>query len=243
MSSTNLNTKNNTNINEEIPKIIYQTWHTTKIPIGMCRSILNLQKTNPEFKYYLFSDSDCREFIKKYYDKNVVDAFDKLIPGAYKADLWRYCILYKLGGIYIDIKYTSCKYQKLIHFIDKEHFVMDCDKKGIYNAFMICKPGNKLLLDCINQIVINVKNKYYGSSFLEPTGPKLLYNKMKEREHIHYLKNVDMSHHCDKKTHDKFISFSNTHILTMYKNYLHEREKYKNVNHYSSLWQSKNIYK
>ena len=36
---------------------------------------------------------------------------------------------------------------KLIHLIQKEHFVLDSDKNGIYNAFMVCKPGNKLLLD------------------------------------------------------------------------------------------------
>ena len=52
-----------------------------------------------------------------------------------------------------------------------------------------------------------------------------------------------MYHHCDEKTNDKFISFSNETILTMYKDYLHEREKYKNVTHYSLLWQSKNIYR
>jgi mannosyltransferase OCH1-like enzyme len=236
-------TSNNNNNENSIPKKIYQTWHSTKLPVGMYNSIVHLKKINPEFQYYLFNDNDCREFIKKHYDRSIVDAFDKLIPGAYKADLWRYCILYKLGGIYIDIKYTSHNDHKFIHLIDKEHFVLDCDKKGIYNAFMICKPGNTLLLDCIHQIVMNVKNKYYGTSFLEPTGPKLLYKKMKEQENRIYIKNIDMSHSIDEKTNDKFISFSNETILVMYKDYLYEREKYKNVTHYSLLWQSKNIYR
>ena len=30
--------------------------------------------------------------------------YEKLRHGAHKADLFRYCCLYKLGGVYLDIK-------------------------------------------------------------------------------------------------------------------------------------------
>jgi mannosyltransferase OCH1-like enzyme len=64
-----------------------------------------LKKDNPEFEYHFYDDNQCREYIKDNFNKDVLHAFDKLIPGAFKADLWRYCILYKKGGIYLDIKY------------------------------------------------------------------------------------------------------------------------------------------
>lgn len=227
------------NTTQTVPKIIYQTWHSKRIPIRMYKSILNLQKHNPEFKYCLYSDNDCREFIIKWFDIHVLNAFDKLIPGAYKADLWRYCVLYKLGGVYIDIKYTSIKDAKLIHLIDKEHFVMDCDNSAIYNAFMICKPGNKLLLDCIYQIIINVQNNYYGNTPLDPTGPKLLYQKM--NNHVHYKNNVDMTHYCNNEG-DKFITFSNNPILKTYTGFLSDRDKCTKVPHYGTLWNAKRIY-
>ena len=54
------------------------------------------------------------DFIKNNYPVDVLEAFNKLIPGAYKADLWRYCVLYKLGGIYLDIKYSCVNNFKLI---------------------------------------------------------------------------------------------------------------------------------
>ena len=67
-----------------------------------------------------------REFISKYFNKDVLEAYDTLLPGAYKADLWRYCILYKMGGIYMDIKYTlSNNTYKLINLTDKEYYVRD----------------------------------------------------------------------------------------------------------------------
>jgi mannosyltransferase OCH1-like enzyme len=230
--------ENNTKI-QTVPKIIYQTWHSKRIPVGMYKSIINLKKHNPEFKYCLYNDTDCRDFIIKWFDNTVVNAFDTLIPGAYKADLWRYCILYKLGGVYIDIKYTSVKGNKLINLIGKEHFVMDCDKSGIYNAFMICKPGNKLLLDCIYQIVLNVQTNYYGNSSLDPTGPKLLYQKMKNRGNCN--DDVDMIHHYNNKG-DKFITFLNNPILKTYTGFLSDREKFTRVIHYSTLWNTKHIY-
>jgi hypothetical protein len=54
--------------------------------------------------HYLFNDADCRAFIINEYPPDVLTAYDRLIPTAFKADLWRYCVLYKYGGVYLDIK-------------------------------------------------------------------------------------------------------------------------------------------
>ena len=92
-----------------IPLNIFQTYHTLDLPPRMRKSVNKLIKNNPEFTHYLYDDDDCRKFIKNNFPSNVVNAFDKLIPGAYKADLWRYCVLYIHGGIYLDIKYCCVK--------------------------------------------------------------------------------------------------------------------------------------
>ena len=60
-------------------------------------------KLNPDFKIKYYSDKGSREFIKNNYSKDIINAYDSLIPGAYKADLFRYCVLYKYGGIYSDL--------------------------------------------------------------------------------------------------------------------------------------------
>ena len=54
--------------------------------------------------HYLFNDTDCRTFIMNEYPPDVLIAYDRLIPTAFKADLWRYCVLYKYGGVYLDVK-------------------------------------------------------------------------------------------------------------------------------------------
>jgi len=55
--------------------------------------------------HYLFNDDACRDFLVSSFPNDVVNAYDSLIPTAFKADLWRYCILYMFGGVYMDIKY------------------------------------------------------------------------------------------------------------------------------------------
>jgi mannosyltransferase OCH1-like enzyme len=92
---TNNQDKTNQENNSEIPLHIYQTWHSNQLPKYMQECVDKLKKDNPEFEYHFYDDNQCREYIKDNFNKDVLHAFDKLIPGAFKADLWRYCILYK----------------------------------------------------------------------------------------------------------------------------------------------------
>jgi mannosyltransferase OCH1-like enzyme len=230
-----------------IPLNIFQTWHSKKLPSMMKEYTKLIQYNNPEFKYYLFDDNDCIEFIKNNFEPDVLEAFNKLVPGAYKADLWRYCILYIKGGIYLDIKYKPVKDFKFINLVEKEHWVLDADKKGIYNGLMICKAGNPILYSAIKQIVENVSNNFYGEKSLEPTGPLLLEKYFNEEE----KNNFDMKH-TFYINYKKYICFSPSKnhnksedyiIFESYNNYNIELKDNANVPHYSILWEQKNIYK
>ena len=222
-----------------IPANIFQTWHTKNLPPLMFNAIQEIKNQNPNFLYRLFDDNDCRNFIERYFDDDVLYAFDNLVPGAYKADLFRYCILYKLGGIYLDIKYIPIKQFKLLNLLKREHWVLDADNKGVYNALMVCKQGNPILLKAIRQIVVNVKSKYYGENSLYPTGPRLLgflftKNQKDKFDMKHIFKNVE---------NGRFIALNNNIIFKTYNGYLKELDENKKVLHYSSLWDNKEIYK
>jgi hypothetical protein len=221
-----------------IPLIIYQTWHSKKLPVEMRESVNHIKKAAPEFTYMLFDDTDCLEFIQEYFPSNVVDAYTKLIPGAYKADLWRYCVLYVTGGIYIDIKYRPVPTFKLIQLTKSEHFVNDLQDAylkvdGVYNGVMVCKPHNNALLKCINEIVHNVSVSYYGRSPLEPTGPILL------RKHNGL---TDMQ--LKLNVHEQLqIFFNGALILYSYLNYRKDQRALEIYPHYSRLWLAKSIYR
>ena len=138
--------------NTIIPLDIYQTWHTKNLPTKMGENVDCLKRINPEFKYYLYDDYECRDFIKKNFGKDVLNAFDTLIPGAYKADLWRYCILYKKGGVYLDIKYRCEDDFKLIELTDKEYFVLE-------------RPYAKYNITIQDELALVNDNNYYKHVF------------------------------------------------------------------------------
>jgi mannosyltransferase OCH1-like enzyme len=232
-----------------IPLKIFQHWHTKELPPKMNENVLQLQKQNIEFEYYLYDDEDCRLFIKEHFENNVLSAYDSLIPYAYKADFWRYCVLYIYGGIYLDIKYQCMQDFKLIHLTYKEHFVLerpsfwDDDTYGIYNALICCKPGNKLLMDTIHSIVENVNNNYYGKNALYPTGPGLLGK-------LYFKNNTKIqdfelfyNHYETKTTVTNQIIYKKIVILENYPEYRKEQQENNKLPSYHTLWAERLIYK
>jgi len=225
--------------NSIIPLDIYQTWHTKSLPPLMQENVNKIILNNPAFKHHLFDDDDCRNFIKNNFNSDVLNAFDSLIPGAYKADLWRYCILYKKGGIYLDIKYKVVNAFKFINLTESEHFVLDIDKDSVYNALIVCLPGNNFLLNAINRVIENVRNKFYGINSLHPTGPRLLGDIIPKN----VKSKLDMSHEYYKSLENKFIFFKGYVVLMGYSGYYSEQSTNQKTGHYSSYWGSRKIYK
>jgi mannosyltransferase OCH1-like enzyme len=227
-----------------IPLNIYQTWKTNNLPPKMKECMNRLKETNPEFNHYLYDDDDCRNFIQENFNKEVLNAYDTLIPGAYKADLWRYCILYIKGGIYLDIKYFTVLPFKLISLTNKEYFVRDMKRSGggIYNAFMVCKKGNVKLKKCIEKIVENVKNRSYDDSTLSVTGP-LLLRKFFSNEEFNNLE-LYLSDNLNNCSYNYCIYYKKWPILSIYNEYREKTEiGTNNQPSYSTLWDERKIYK
>lgn len=219
-----------------IPLKIFQTWHTKNLPQNMKTAVEMVKKTNPRFEHHLFDDDDCREFIKNNFPEVVLQAYDGLIPGAYKADLWRYCVLYKEGGIYMDIKYIPHNGFRLITLTEREHFVLDTNGNDVYNALIACRPGNSILFQAINRIVRNVKTKYYGDSSLDPTGPRLLSKIIPTP----IKRFISLKH--EVQSNQKFITLNRIIILKMYNRYYEEMHKNEKTLHYGVLWPQRKIY-
>ena len=90
---------------QKIPKLIFQTTVSKNITnILHLNSIYSFIDFNPDYEYILMDDNDCRLFLKEHFDNDLLIAYDLLIAGSFKADLFRYCYLYKNGGCYFDCK-------------------------------------------------------------------------------------------------------------------------------------------
>ena len=223
-----------------IPLNIFQTWHTLDLPAKMKENVDILKSQNPEFTYYLYDDHMCRDFIQTHFDKDVVWAFDKLKPGAYKADLWRYCILYMYGGVYLDIKYRCVNNFKLIQLTDQEYWVKDRlysihnsikHVYGVYQAFIVSLPKNNILMTCINQIIRNCKLNYYSQNDLSVTGPHLVANYMNSTN----IMNMKLSFDGNS------ILYNNKAIMTTYNEYRKEQTNTSST-YYKVSWLRADIF-
>ena len=190
---------------------------------------------------HLYDEEDCRTFIKHNFEPDVLDAYNSLIPCSYKSDLWRFCVLYINGGIYMDIKFKCVNNFKFIALTEKEHFVRDRPENSAYTALIVTLPQNTIMRKCIYQIVENVKKKYYGNNPLYPTGPNLL-GKYFTKEELHSMKMYFKDSFIENKLNKFYIVKGDRIILTYYDGYREEQSKTQKLKHYSQLWNDKNIY-
>jgi hypothetical protein len=163
---------------EKLTKTIYQTWYTKVLPEPIQKSIDNMLNLNPEFEYHLYDDDDMIKFIHDNYPGEISEAFDTIKIGAMKADLWRYLVLYKFGGVYLDI--DSEIYSDLSTLI-----VDDCaviTRENNPNLFvqwmLIFPPNHELLKICIDKCVWNIMN--IKDDVAKLTGPFVYSDSIRE---------------------------------------------------------------
>ena len=219
---------------DKIPKKIHRIWQT-EISEKMQKYSDRLQLENADFEYKVYNTESAREFIRQHFDGIVLHAFDSLVPFSFKSDLFRYCVMYIHGGIYLDMKYESVNEFRFSDIIDKEMYVLDIDGNSIYNALLICKPHSKVMFKCIFQIVKYVREKDYTDCDLSITGPGMIKHmvpsEMKSESHL--------KHECIN--YNKYILRNGIPILKNYHRYYEDTPKCGQKN-YSDYWQNREIY-
>lgn len=134
-----------------IPSNIYLTYRNREcIPSKVFK---NFYKFAPKYNIIFYDDNQCLEFIKDNYSSDVVNAYLRLKIKAHKADLFRYCILYKRGGIYLDIKTELLK--PIDSFINNNYFyTCICNSKEcIYQGILASRKENPILKILIDDVV------------------------------------------------------------------------------------------
>ena len=171
-----------------IPAILYKQGETDNLPEPIVELYRTIESENPSYRVVYFSDRTRRQFIAERLEgtfSGVLAAYDRLIVGAYRADLFRLCVLFANGGVYGD--FSQQYLAPLDSLVDRRRdelvLTLDAPKprrmewppySGISNGFLASRPGHPFVAHCIRQIVENVQKSYYGSSSLDPSGPSLL---------------------------------------------------------------------
>ena len=139
------------------------------------KNSLEIKRQFGEGNYRLWDIEKARDFLTTYHSKNVIQAFDSLTAFAHKANILRYCLINTFGGIYADLSVNSVRTfstegRDMVIFRDGNS---DRTSWKVANSFFFSKPNNPILNEAIEQIISNVRNKYYGHDPHFPTGPSV----------------------------------------------------------------------
>lgn len=133
--------------------------------------------------HHYYNNKQAEEYLMKNFGEKHANAFRDLNIGAFKSDFFRYCWVYKEGGIYADM--DSVCLTNISSWVKNNNdvdIVLTRDdpsnSMAFYQAFIYCKePGNLLMKQCIDMIFDNMEAYRQGSKFnaFALTGPGLVY--------------------------------------------------------------------
>jgi inositol phosphorylceramide mannosyltransferase catalytic subunit len=89
-----------------IPRIIHQTNFNKNLPLPLRANVDALRALNPCWEHRLYDDADVIKFIEDEYGPAILQRYLAIAPGygAARADLFRYLLIYRMGGVYLDVK-------------------------------------------------------------------------------------------------------------------------------------------
>ena len=150
---------------QKIPKIIWQTFKTNEVPLIMKDYVDSWIIKNPEYEYKFFDDEDVLKFLRNDFPK-YYEGYNAIKYGASKADLWRYLIIYKYGGVYADMD-CQCINSLRNWIKPSSEFVTQFGvNKDICQWLLISAPGNPIFLRAAEKSLENIiKNNTVASHY------------------------------------------------------------------------------
>ena len=156
-----------------IPKIIHQTFKTDKLPFITRWHISRFRKRNPEYAYEFYDDNRVANFIQEHFDEDVFTQYERLNIGAAKADFFRYALMLKKGGVYIDV--DSAINSRLDDFILPGDVAV-ISREYNYDFFvqwaLIYEPGHPFMQNTLDIVLENIRNNSYPHDVHKMTGPQ-----------------------------------------------------------------------
>lgn len=155
-----------------VPKQIFQTFKTKKLPLITRYHIWNMKRKNPEYVYFFYDDQDIEKFLTEEFPSSYIEAYHKLTIGAAKADFFRYAVLYKKGGVYLDIDSTITKpLKRLIKEEDEAIISMERHENLYVQWGLIFSKNHPFLKKVLELMLDNIENHRYPNNIHATTGP------------------------------------------------------------------------
>lgn len=151
-----------------IPKIIHQIWVGSPLPEKYLPLIATWQQFHPDWEYILWDDAMITAL-------GLVNQaqYDATTNYGQKADIARYEILYRFGGVYADIDFECLRPFDVFHHVcDYYTGAAYSGRFSTFNGLIGAAPGNPIIKECID--TLNINDYYEGTpehNILFTSGP------------------------------------------------------------------------
>lgn len=157
-----------------IPKIIFQTYVNDRLPVVTKFFIWWMKRQNKDYRYEFYDDARIDRFLKEEYPQEVFNAYSKLAIGAAKADFFRYAVLYKYGGVYVDIDGAIIRPLSDIIQDDDVAVLSREIHSGLFVQWaLIYDKGHPFMLRTLNRCIENINKNKSPNNVLYMTGPNV----------------------------------------------------------------------
>ena len=165
-----------------VPKIYHSVGPVPAAsPINHYR--LSIALSNPEYVTNHHDDDTAKQYVLEKCGFEAYEAYSCLIPPAYRADLFRFCALYKDGGVYLD--------SDLLPLVPLEDLYSECSvatlgydfpqgPQGRYQGkqmkILASQPNAPIFKCALETTIYNIRNRVYPEAGpLAVSGPLLLH--------------------------------------------------------------------
>lgn len=155
-----------------IPRIIHQIWFGSEVPSELQFYAATWKYHHEHWVYQLWTEANLFELR----NQTLFDSAEEIAPnnvGQFRADLARYEILHRFGGVYVDMDFECVRNLDQLLAPVRAFAAWEEQDKWINNAILGAHPGDDFLDEIIRAIPFNVQH-YLGSRPNKLTGPQLL---------------------------------------------------------------------
>lgn len=165
-----------------IPPIIHQTWKDRQVPTVLQPLVRSWRSRHPNWEYRLWTDEDNRNFIRNDFP-DFLPRYDAYPLQIQRVDAVRYFLLYRFGGLYIDLDFECLRpFDELIGKSDclfglepEAHCNIHDRKIIVGNALMGAVPGHPFIARITHELTeCEPFHEDRNTSVLDSTGPFML---------------------------------------------------------------------
>lgn len=155
-----------------IPKVVYQSWHTRNFHPIVEEKLQAMRDLNPDYEFKLFTDEEMDSFVNTEFPGEIADCYNRLNIIVAKVDFWRYLILYKYGGIYLDIDSDILRpFHEWIKETDEAIISAEQNDLKFLQWALVFSKGHPILKRTIDAVVRNIKENKFPNDICKMTGP------------------------------------------------------------------------